>query len=297
MTLKNKAKFNLIKDVPNIINLSQSAIDSYSIEDSIENLIRTILLTKGRAKHFTSNRIFELVSKYSDTKKNVDVVYFPKYFLPITYNKQTKKIIINTGFFATKDITTIDSKTVYSCLVYGLCFRDLVEGKNKISDIYFSSFTNFIATIFIRVFGKQYGLLGAYVSRIPKLKFLVSCYILQSFFDISGSLMYKKALSISSYDYSGDIKELSKYDFNNIEDLILSFSELKVMPGITRYSFATKILKFLSINFLVALEDGPRFISSILVSNIANNGIIPTFIYSYNVPEFNKIITLAKKSF
>jgi len=90
---------------------------------------------------------------------------------------------------------------------------------------------------------------------------------------------------------------LNKYDFKKIDDFILSLSEMKVMPGLNKHMFTAKLYRHFTINFLPALEDCARFITTMLAVNISGNGIVPGFIYTFNVTEYNKILAITKPSF
>jgi len=148
------------------------------------------------------------------------------------------------------------------------------------------------------MFGKDYGLVGIYATEIPKLKFLLTCYVYGAFFGISNETkMFRKAAVISQYDYRQDVNELKKYDFRDIEDFIKALSDLRVMPGITRYTFTAKFLRLLGLNFLPALEDLSRFISSLLVATVSGSTIIPRFIYTYNIKEFSRVVEITKRIF
>ena len=292
-----KEKFVLLKDVPNVLKLSNSVINAHSKEEDILNLVRVLRLVEHRIRHFTSKRVYEIASNISTTKKLIHVINFPQYTLPVSYNSPTKKIVININPFGVDEISKLDPKVIYASVVYGICFSDLVTGKTRVKDLYFPPITQFLTTVFVRIFGKEYGLLGAYATELPKLKFLLGCYILDSFFGVKKDAAYKKASVVSSYPYKADIDQLNKYDFSDIGDFITSLSEMKVMPGLSKYNFTAKFLRFLTINFLPALEDCSRFISSMLVANIPGSPIIPSFIYTYNVTEYNKILTITKTIF
>jgi len=295
--MKVKDKFILIKDIPNVLNYPSSVVDQYADYGELENMIRSIRLIENRVNHFTSKKVLELTSNVSITEKHVQVVNIDKYPLPVTYNKQTKKILLNLSAFGVSEISRLDPKTVYGSLAYGLCFRDLAEGSTFVKPTYSGPITNFLLTIFIRLFGKEYGLLGIYAAKIPAMKFLLSTYIMVSFFGIDHNNAYKKSSTFAGYDYKQDINQLKDFDFNRIDELIRALSEFKIMPGLNKYGFTAKVLKFLSLNFLPALEDNSRFISSIMASNISGNGIIPSFIYTYNTTEYNKILEISKTVF
>lgn len=290
-------KFILLKDVPNILDMSSSSMSAQSNPEDVKNLIRVIRLIESRVTHFTSKRIYNLVATEKSAIDSLHVATLPNYILPISYNKRTEKIVINLKAFGVNEISRLDPKTIYGALAYGICFMDLVTGKLKVKDSYFSPISQFLTTMFVRVFGKEFGLLGSYSTELPKLKFLISCYVLDAFFGISGSSAYSKAMSTSAFRYKDYEIELKKYNFSNINDFINSLSELKVMPGLNKHMFTAKLYRHFTLNFLPAIEDCARFISSMLVVNISGSGIIPGFIYTYNVSEYEKILSMIKPSF
>jgi len=290
-------KFVLLKDVPNILDMSESSMSSFSDPEDVKNLIRVIRLIQSRVSHFTSKRIYNSVSSDSDALSLIHVAKLPNYVLPVSYNKRTQKIVINLKAFGVNEISRLDPKTIYGALAYGICFKDLVTGKLKVKDAYYSPISQFLTTMFVRIFGKEFGLLGSYATELPKLKFLISCYVLNAFFGITGSSTYSKAMAVSAFNYKEYEKDLKKYDFSNINDFINSLSDLKVMPGLNKHMFTAKFYRHFTLNFLPAIEDCARFISSMLVINISGSGIIPGFIYTYNVSEYEKILSMIKPSF
>ena len=289
-----KDKFVLLKDVPNILNIGKSTMNGLSNVEEVKNLVRIIRLIESRLNHFTKNKVLDIVSNIDKAVNEVNIVNLPQYTLPISFNKSTKSIVLNLDSFGVSEISRIDPRTVYGALAYGVCMRELALEKTKIKDIYFSPISNFLATLFVRAFGKEFGLMGAYATELPKLKFLISCYILSSFFGITGVSSYRKAGSHAVFDFKPELQTLNKYDFTNIEDFIKSLSEMKAMPGITKHSFTAKMLRFYSLNFLPALEDISRFIASMTVINISGSGILPSFLYTYNVTEYNKILKMSQ---
>ena len=76
----------------------------------------------------------------------------------------------------------------------------------------------------LRLFGKEFGLLGIYATQIPALKFLTNCYVLASMFGMTDKKkLYKRAAAASMVDFRPYIDRLEKYDFTNINDYIKSF--------------------------------------------------------------------------
>jgi len=288
-----KDKFVLLKDLPNVLRLSSSELESRSIELGEKKLYAVLKLVEARINHFTKKKAFEVAE--AKREQLIRVLKLPNYVLPVSYNEPTKTAIINLDSFGTDDISKVDPRNVYACVVYGICFLSLIQGRVKVRDSYFSPISNFLLSIFIRLFGKAYGLLGAYATEIPKLKFLIACYVLGSFFgEKNQDVMYKKALTASGFDYRDRLQELRTFDFSNVEDFIESLSKLGVMPGVNRYQFAGRVLRRLSMNFLPALEDLSRFVSILTTSSIQGATIVPTSIFRYNEREFAKILEISK---
>lgn len=291
-----KTKFSLLKDLPNILNLSKSVINTYKVEHGPRKLFVILKLMENRINHFTKDPVINLLS---DIKKrdNIAIVNINNYLLPISYNTTTNDKLINLTAMGSDDISRHDPKNLYASLVYAIIFSVLVTKKYQINEKYFSTISNFLISIFIRLFGKDYGLLGIYSTEIPKLKFLTNCYILNSFFGLTGNGMYRLAAASSSFDYKKIENELSSYDFSEIRNFIQSLSDFKVMPGINRYMFSSKVLRLFGYGFLPALEDPSRFLSIITTSSLSGTNIVPTFINKYNEMEYNKLLEISKDIF
>ncbi len=286
-------KFVLLKDIPNILNLSPNVIRANSVKGGNES-VRTVLnMMESRIDHFTKKHVYSTIKKDS-----FNVVYLPDYSLLVSYNKPTKSIIINLSSFGIKDIspTNPNPRDLYASLVYGVCFERMVTKKAVIPSRFAQIIISYLLSTLVKVFGKEYGLLGIYSVQIPKFKFIISCYINTAFFGIKGIESFKLAGMASSYDYRDDLEQLKKYNFSNINEFIRALSELKVLPGISKYNFASKIYRFLGIGFLPILEDCSRFISVMTASNVP--GVTPNVAsssyYRNNEDEFVKIIELSK---
>lgn len=290
-----KDKFSLLKDLPNVLNLSKSVINTYKIEGGPRKIFVIIELMKNRINHFTKDSILDLVSDIKEREK-IDIVNIQNYLLPVTYNKNDGGMIINLISMGSDDISRHDPKNVYASLVYAYTFSKLISKKVQINDKYFSTISNFLLSIFIRLFGKDYGLLGIYSVEIPKLKFLTNYYILNSFFGIVGKNALRLASTASSFNYKDIEDDLNKFDFSDITGFINSLSHFKVMPGINKYVFSSKVLRLFGHGFLPALEDLSRFISIITTSSLSGSNVVPTFISKYNEVEYSKIIELSKNT-
>jgi len=292
-----KDKFILLKNVPNIISLTKTTINQYSIKDGPRKIY--VDLVRMKISHFTKDKVINMISD-KKLKKMIHIVNMPKYPLPVTYNKTTKGIVINLNFFGVDDIypNKPGPANLYACLVYGIILKELVTGSVHLPDKYSAIIADYLTSLLIRLFGKAYGLLGTFSQEIPKLKFLVNCYVLEAFFGIKGLKCFKKASGNSSFNYRDITDELKGRSFSNIEELISSLDELKVMPGMTKYIFADRSLRmFRDFNTLPLFEDPSRFISILTASTINGSMVVPSYLYKYDEQSFNSIIEISRQAF
>lgn len=292
-----KQTFSLLKGTQNTLSLASSTIQGLSVKNGPSKIFQMLSLVERRIRHFSKDRVFSLISS-PDVGKELHVIVSPKYILPVSYNEPTKGIVINLSPFGTDDIysTAPGDRNLYACLVYGICFRDLVTKKVKVSERYSSVISNFLVSLLMRLFGKDFGLLGRFAEGIPKLKFLVNCYVLSAFFGLSGRKLFKRASVAAAFDYKQIDTDL-KYDFSNIDNFIKALSEFRVMPGINRHLFAAKIYRLLTLNFLPALEDLSRFIATLTASNVPGSSVVPTSVFRYDEESYNNVLEIAKVIF
>ena len=293
-----KEKFDLLKGVDNVLNISSSNLKNIEVENGPRKVFVVLELMKNRISHHTKKGVFDLISGL-EARKKLKIVNLPSYSLPVSYNKPTQDQIINLSPFGVDDIisTKPGTQNLYALMVYSIVFSDLISGKHKVPEKFSTPITNYFVSILIRLFGKEYGLLGSFSSEINKLKFLVNLYILASFFGITGKSALKRAAAASSFDYRKIEDKFVKYNFSDINDFILSLSETGVMPNINRHIFTAKVLRQFGFNFLPALEDCSRFIATMATSEIKGSSVVSTYLYKYNERDFNQILEISKAIF
>jgi len=293
-----KDSFRLVSGAPNLFKVSESIVKSHQQEENNpRHVFAVIELKKNSIKHFTNSVIFDLI-KNKVKRESIQVVKIDSYPLPVSYNPPTRGMIINLKPFEVNEISNMNPNDLYASLVYAYAFRGLVTKKFKISESHANIIVKYLLSFYVQVFGKEYGLVGIYASGIPKLKFLVACYILSSFFGYkTGKKLFSKASSIAPYLYANEFDQLMKYNFYYIEEFIKATSELKVMPGLTITIFTSKLYRFFGINILPAIEDCSRFFSVFLISSIPGSRLIPRTLYKYNEKEYFKLVEIMRRMF
>jgi len=297
-----KDKFNLISTIDNIENLNKSQIDRMALENGVKkmyNSIRTTVVKSGDQFYARVISNISMQKKYGLTFYDFIPILYDNYKMAVVYNKPTKDILINISYYNVDDIygNKPDPRTLISCIIYGFVLERIIEKKVNIHESFAGPIITFLNTAVLSIFGKNYGLIGAYSNRIPILKYLTACYVLCSFFGISGNNLFEKAKQYANVDFRDDTSELSKYDFSNILHYIKVISDAHIMPGFNVHEFTNKIYRFLGIHFLAAFEDFSRFMALMTISSIAGNTFVPFSLKKYNQKEYNKIILTCKKLF
>lgn len=291
-----KEQFQLLKGTPNFLDLAVTDLKDILLPKGSDQVYAVLKLQERRIHHFTQEAVFTILNS-PKTRSKINVIVYPSYILPVSYNRPTKSIIINLSAFQVDDISRVDPRNIYACLIYGLTFSNLAQLKTDASPTS-AAVINYLLSVLVRLFGKKYGLLGEYRTEINRLKFLLSCYIFISFFGVDVERAYLLAASSSFFDFKTVKDELDKFDFTNIEEFIRSLSFFKVMPGINKYTFTNQFVKFFSVNFMPSLEDISRLVSSLVAASFRGSNIIPSFIsVQYNEDEYNKILKFGASIF
>jgi hypothetical protein len=298
MVMIVKQKFDLLKGTENVLHLSAAEIKKQSVENGARKIFVVIELMKSRINHYTKNKVFDKISLPSE-RKYLHVLNLPNYPLPVSYNIPTKGMVININPFGIDDVETTKPGpyNLYALMVYAIVFSEMVSGKIKISEKQSRVIADYFVSVLMRLFGKQYGLLGSFSTEIPKLKFLTNLYILDSFFGIKGPTAYKKAAAASAFNPNEVVDKLPKYDFSNINNLIIALSDFGVMPNLNRHLFAQKLLQFFGVNVIPAFEDCSRFVATLATSDIKGSNVVSTYLSKYNEREFGKILEISKAIF
>lgn len=291
-----KDKFKLINNVDNITNIPKNTMGANQREENSPRHVFTFLMLKRNSiKHFAKDTIFKFISD-KRSREQLEVVNLEQYPLSATFNRPTRGMVFNLKPFDVEEVANLSPNDLYAGILYTYTFHKLVTGRVKIPDLYAKSIINFLTSMFVRVFGKEYGLTETYAGSIPKLKFLLSCYIHAAFFGYkTNEELLRKATSVAPFMYKEMKDQLLKYDFSDITQFLKALSEMKVMPGIKIYSFTAKIFRFFKIDMLAALEDLSRFLSTIMASSVTGSTMVPSFISKYNEKEYKNIIELTRK--
>jgi len=281
-----KEKLALLGNAENLISVPQNLIETHLVDsDDLLAFKNSVILFSRKAKnHF----LFPYVEKHikSDFVR-FDIARIPKYPLPATFNNYTKKVVINISPLGKRRVTSIEPRDMYTLLVYGHCFANLVLSPpiHSIDE----EIADFISAIFLKIFAKKFGLSGAFFNLIPSLRYIISVYVYVSFFNIEQQQAYKKAIKTSKIDTSQINFELDSYDFSKIGDLIKCLDRSGTLPGLNAYTFVGTMGHNFDIMNIVLFEDYARFGSCILSSTINENSVVTPRIRFINEELYDRI--------
>lgn len=288
-----KDKLLLLANADNIFDFNQRTIDAQKLDPaSVQNIINTMKLFVPKAKaHFAHN----LITRQLDNGLHRFDFVPIKHPLPSAFNIREKKIIINTSIWRKKDVLNVDPRDIYTSLVYGFvgAYYTVKSIDSKDTEVVM----DYMANIWIKIFGKKYGLIGSYTKYIPMLRFLVNVHTLVSFFNIPQGIAYKTASNLAKFNMSELEINPDDYDFYNTKDFIRTLSDSGVLFGISLHEFAATIIKFLGTVTLPMFEDGMRFMATIAGSSVNSNTIFPPSIPKYNMQLFDRLINGMEKTF
>jgi hypothetical protein len=291
-----KDKFQLISGAPNILDLSKAQVASLTLEgNSPQHLYATLDLKKSMIKHKGFNKIFDYL-KSVKTSKDLEILYFEQYPLVASYNRKTNSKVINLFPFNTKELSRVSYLNLYAALLYSYTFDKIVNKNLRIPENMIQPISNFWFSMFVQVFGRDYGMTGTYSSKLPGLKFLITLYILVAFFGKKqDKAAYNLAKSYSGYMYDEKLSILKQSDLSNIHGLARALNAMDVMPGFNIVKYTTKMHRMYDIQMLPAFEDLSRFLTSVMVSSVGGQTIIKTHLNTKNKSAFMLMLNYMEK--
>lgn len=280
---------SLLKDIPNVVSLSQADVDDYKLDDDqIEQFYDNVRLFSIKAKnHITYKYVdFHLKNNF----KYLDIVNIPKYPLLAVYNKNTKKCLVNISATLRSKVQNVEPRDLYTMVAYAHCCSTLTF--NDINSSYYEPFCSYINFMFLKLFSKKYGITGSYTDLIPQFKYIVTMYILCKFFGFNPKESNKKSENLCHFDSSKLWKELDpkNYNFYSIKEVMTLLSDSGTCPGIGIYRFTETVVRLFGVMNLAIFDDLMRFCCAMFCSTINSNSFFPpNFQLSYSQEKFAKI--------
>lgn len=294
--MKIKDTFSLLKGTPNILNLSKSQIGSFTLEgNSPKHVYVTLELKKNVIRHFALDKILEYVTNVKTTN-DLNIIVNEQYPLVVSYSQKAHSKLVNISPFNAKDLGRVSYMNLYASILYAYTFDSLINGRLRIPDNMVKVISNFWFSLFVQVFGRAYGMTGTYSSKLPGLKFLITAYLLISFFGRKqDNAVYKSAKQYSGYLYEDKVDILNQIDMSDFRGFIKALSLMEIMPGFNIIKFTTTIHRIFSdVQILPGFEDLSRFMSLIMTSSVPQQTIAKSFIHKYNKEAYMDMLNYMK---
>jgi hypothetical protein len=294
MNIKNS--FTLIKGTPNILDLSKSEIQSFTLDGNTPRHVYVSLeLKKNMINHIGFKKILNYVQNVKTTD-DFNILFLEQYPLVASYNRKTNSKIVNIAPFNTKELSRVYYLNLYGATLYAYIFESLVTKRLRVPDNLAQPISNFFFSLFVQLFGRDYGMTGTYSSKLPGLKFLITAYILIAFFGRKQDRMtYKLSQQYSGYQFEEQLPILNRIDLSDIHGLIRALSLTDIMPGFNIIRFTTKATNIFDLQMLPAFEDLSRFLSILAVSKVGGQNISKSFIKKYNLKIWARLTEFVEK--
>jgi len=278
------------KNTLNYFAFPQATIDAYSVDQEDKELFRNTLdLFSKKAKSHLS---YQYVKQHLNTGLvDIDIVRISKYPLPVAYNISTKKSVINISALGKRVIGSIEPRDIYTLVLY--CHVASRISKLALSDS--DLVAQYLSAIHLKIFSKSYGLTGSYSRLIPELRYLITVFVLVSFFGFAPELAFKRAVAVSRFDISSLKINLPDYDFSKISQLVKALGDAGTLPGINLYKYISLMIRNFGVTNIVLLEDLMRFCSCMMCATINGNTVVPPYIQSYNPKLFKNLIVAIQR--
>jgi hypothetical protein len=282
-----KQELSVLGNVQNVISVQQNLVDAHTItSDEKELFITSLNLFSNKNK---SHIMYPYVKKHIDNNFiKFDIVRMSKYALPITFNYTTKKVLINITSVGKRSIANIEPRDLFTLTVYGHSFANLIL--NSIPSFLSEYCIDYMSSLFLKVFAKKFGLTGSYFELIPELRYILSVYMLVSFFDILQKTAYVDAVKTSRFNLKKSDLKLDSYDFTKLSDFIKCLNKSGTLPGMNAYYFISTMSNNFSTINLPMFEDFSRFGSILLSSTVNQNSIATPRLRFINEDLYDRII-------
>jgi hypothetical protein len=291
-----KKTFSLLKGTPNILDMSKSQIESLTLEgNSSKHVFVSLELKKNVIRHFALDKILDYV-KNVKTTNDMSVIVNEQYPLVVSYSHKAHSKIINIVPFNAKDLARVSYMNLYASVLYAYTFDSLINGRLRIPDNMVKVISNFWFSLFVRMFGRAYGMTGTYSSKLPGLKFLITAYLLIAFFGRKqDNAVYKAAKQYSGFSYEDNVDILNKIDMSDFRGFIKSLTLMEIMPGFNIIKFTVAIHRiFDDVQILPGFEDLSRFMSLVMISSVPQQTIVKPVFRKYNVEAHSDILNYIK---
>jgi len=285
-----KDRFELIYkttgDVYNVVPLSTSTLKAYQVMGADLQYLTNLANTYSRIKEHPTSKLVEKESK------KCMVVKFPDYPLPGFITRRGAPIT-NLSVLPVTQLSDYSSSDIYSLFLYTICLDYFINKKpfDLDGEIHIS---NYLFSVFMNLFGKKSGLVGAFSDLIPKLRFIIRLYVYASMF--GGKLDERAINKLANIPINVDPSELNlNFDFRSTKEFLKAINKNNLIP-ISENKFSTLVINRAGISSLPLFEDVSRLFATLISSTVVGNRIFSTYWKRVNAPLFDRLVYVGIRS-
>lgn len=273
-------------NLSNIFESNYSSLKKYEINKLNLEHIKNIARVYGSSRsHFAKGIVDKNIPKCK-------VIEYDKY--PLSgFSTKGYVPVVNLVSFAGGSISDFTPANAYSLYLYSIAFSSFAKKKPFRSDIE-EHVSSFIFTVFMRMFGKQAGLVGSYKHLIPQLRFIISLYVSIGMMGNNDTSSERKKIALRSQLIDIETMKMD-YDFSKIKEFLKCINENRIIP-ISENVFSSKIIRMGGIDILPIFEDISRFFAVFLASTVSGNTIFGGYLPKVRPELFQKLVYIGYKN-
>lgn len=263
----------------NVFPFSESNLKPYILNKEDVDYLKVLSRTQYRIK----STLFG--DKVMEDLENIIWVNYSDYPLPGFVTKDYKPVVnVSTlGAILISDFLPAD---IYAICTYATLLSYYINTKPFPMEIE-DQISLFYTSIFISMFGKKSGLLGAYKFLIPRLRFIIHLYVRNGIMGVQIDDKYlNKLASYLGVDYKKDLD--LNFNFLSTIDFLRCLNKNKIF-NISENSFSTSVINVAGIASLPIFEDCSRLFATLVAGTIYGNHIFSSFWRKKNREVFDKM--------
>jgi len=263
----------------NIFPFKESNLRPYILNNEDVSYLKVLAKTQFRIKQTAFGQ------KVMDDLDKTIVVNYSDYPLPGFVTKDFKPVI-NVAPLGAALISDFLPADIYAIYTYAILLSYYISEKPFPKEIE-EQISVFYTSIFISMFGKKSGLLGAYRFLIPRLRFIISLYVRKGLMgEEIDSKFLKKLSSFLGVDYEKDLN--LDFDFSSTIDFLRCINKNKIL-SISENSFSNSVINVGGVVSLPMFEDCSRLFATLISESVFGNHIFSSFWKKKNREVYEKM--------
>jgi len=263
----------------NIFPFSESNLKPYILNKEDVEYLKVLSRTQYRIKSTSFG------DKVMEDLEKIIWVNYSDYPLPGFVTKDYKPVV-NVSPLGAILISDFLPADIYAICTYTTLLSYYINTKPFPMEIE-DQISLFYTSIFISMFGKKSGLLGAYKFLIPRLRFIIHLYVRNGIMGVQIDDKYlSKLASYLGVDYKKDLD--LNFNFLSTIDFLRCLNKNKIF-NISENSFSTSVINVGGITSLPIFEDCARLFATLIAGTIYGNHMFSSFWRKKNREVFDKM--------